>query len=66
MYLISKGSLKFANKKFSTIQNDYELTLDANSIVQPCNDPVDIPRMHFKFVPIADIAKCNKDDIVGK
>lgn len=66
MYLISRGTLKFANKKFSSLQNEYELTLDNNSVVQYCNDIVDIPKMHYRFVQISDIRNCNKDDIVGK
>jgi replication factor A1 len=64
VYLVSKGKLKPANKKFSSLKSDYELTLDTDAIVQPCNDGQDIPRMHFSFVSIDNIQNCAKDDII--
>ena len=35
MYKISKGQLKVANKQYSRVKNDWELTLDANSLIEP-------------------------------
>ena len=34
VYYISKGKLKPANKKFSSIKNDYELTLGQETVVE--------------------------------
>lgn len=67
VYIISKGTLKFANKKFSAVNNDFELTLDLNSTVQRVADSsvgAAMPKMHFRFVPIADVQDRPKDDIV--
>lgn len=33
VYLISRGSLKAANKRFSSVRNEYEINLDNNSQV---------------------------------
>ncbi|KAL2906012.1 Replication protein A 70 kDa DNA-binding subunit B [Bienertia sinuspersici] len=34
VYYISKGTLKVANKRFNPIPNDYEMTLNENSVVE--------------------------------
>eukprot|EP01118_Nematostelium_gracile_P006199 TRINITY_DN1995_c0_g1_i1.p1 TRINITY_DN1995_c0_g1~~TRINITY_DN1995_c0_g1_i1.p1 ORF type:complete len:660 (+),score=203.99 TRINITY_DN1995_c0_g1_i1:216-1982(+) len=68
IYLISKGSLKIANKKFSNIKNEYELTLDMNTIVELANDMGDIPKNQYTFVSIDQIRNYPKDssiDILG-
>jgi replication factor A1 len=55
-YLISRGQLKVANKKFSTLNNSYEITLSYESQLQLCVDEPDVkPKMHYRFVQIADI-----------
>jgi replication factor A1 len=33
-YLISKGTIKAANKQFSNVNNDYEMTLDVNTQIR--------------------------------
>ncbi len=37
-YIIKGGRVGISNKKFSTIQNDYNLTLDVYSQVEECVD----------------------------
>lgn len=65
VYFISKGKLKPANKKFNNLRNEYELQLDRDSIVNPCNDQSsDIPKMHFSFTLIEQILNSQKDDII--
>lgn len=66
MYYISKATLKVANKQFSTLNNDYEMTLHANSSIVPCDDNQDIPVVHCDFVPIAELENRDKDAIIGK
>jgi replication factor A1 len=34
VYFMSNGRLKAANKQFSSIPNEYEITFDKNSIIQ--------------------------------
>ncbi|XP_065878975.1 replication protein A 70 kDa DNA-binding subunit B [Euphorbia lathyris] len=53
VYYISKGSLKVANKQFRTVQNDYEMNLNENSVVDEATEEAAfIPETKFNFVPI--------------
>ncbi|XP_057519872.1 replication protein A 70 kDa DNA-binding subunit B [Amaranthus tricolor] len=53
VFYISKGFLKVANKQYKTVQNDYEMTLNENSVVEEASDEgVFIPETKFNFVPI--------------
>jgi replication factor A1 len=63
-YYISRGQLKFANKKFTNIKHEYELTLDRLSIVQQAIDDGTIGGIDFHFVPISAMHQKNKDDLV--
>ena len=47
-YLIARGQLKVANKKFSTLNNNYEITLTHDSQLQLCTDEPDAgrPKIH--------------------
>ncbi|RWS26554.1 Replication protein A 70 kDa DNA-binding subunit-like protein [Leptotrombidium deliense] len=65
VFTISKAVIKPANKKFSPLNNDYELTLGNDSIVIPGDDDdSDCPKMSFNFVKIKDIAATNADSFV--
>ncbi|XP_015235534.1 PREDICTED: replication protein A 70 kDa DNA-binding subunit-like [Cyprinodon variegatus] len=68
VYYISKATLKIANKQYTTLKNDYEMTLHAHSSIVPCEDTHDIPSMQCDFVPIGDLENRDKDaiiDIIG-
>ncbi|TYH80289.1 hypothetical protein ES332_D03G122400v1 [Gossypium tomentosum] len=53
VYYISRGTLKVANKQFKTVQNDYEMALNENSVVEEAsNEETFIPETKFNFVPI--------------
>ncbi|XP_014677373.1 PREDICTED: replication protein A 70 kDa DNA-binding subunit-like [Priapulus caudatus] len=69
VYIISKAQLKTANKNFTTIKNDYEMTFSRDTEVTLCMDEsANIPKMSFNFVPISELAKVQKDamiDVVG-
>jgi replication factor A1 len=64
MYLISGGSLKFANKKFTSVKHAYELTLNADATVQPIEDAGTVPRVHLDFMPIDNIQSSKKDEMI--
>eukprot|EP01116_Phalansterium_solitarium_P017308 TRINITY_DN4229_c0_g2_i1.p1 TRINITY_DN4229_c0_g2~~TRINITY_DN4229_c0_g2_i1.p1 ORF type:complete len:652 (-),score=238.32 TRINITY_DN4229_c0_g2_i1:174-2129(-) len=68
VYYISGGAIKGANKKFSSIKNDYELTFEARTQIQLAPDSAtnaDIPTMQFSFSAIDAIAgQHQKDDLV--
>lgn len=70
IYYISRGQIKLANKQFSTLKNDYEITLGNESSIQECVEEGDdnIPLAQYDFVTIDQLA--NKDvgtvlDIIG-
>ncbi|PRP80659.1 replication protein A 70 kDa DNA-binding subunit [Planoprotostelium fungivorum] len=66
-YYISKGTLKAANKRFSTLNNEYEITLSQQSEVVPCEDDTEI-RIQYNTVPLEDLVNYSKDtfvDVIG-
>ena len=65
VYLISKGSLKPAQKNFNHLKNEWEIILDSNSTVELCPDEDDsIPRQQFSFRPISDIENVDNNSIL--
>ncbi|XP_055906413.1 replication protein A 70 kDa DNA-binding subunit [Eupeodes corollae] len=57
VYYFSKCQLKPANKQYSTLKNDYEMTFTGETLVQPCEDESDgIPQVQYNLVPISQIA----------
>lgn len=68
VYYISRGTLKVANKKFKTVENDYEMTLNVNSQVdEVSNEAAFVPETKFNFVKIDMLGPhVNGRDLVGK
>nr|XP_029135221.1 replication protein A 70 kDa DNA-binding subunit-like isoform X2 [Labrus bergylta] len=64
VYYITKATLKVANKQYSKLNNDYEMTLHSNSSIVPCDDSQGIPAVHCDFVPIAELENRDNNDIV--
>ncbi|KAF7813590.1 replication protein A 70 kDa DNA-binding subunit A [Senna tora] len=65
VYLISKGSLKPAQKNFNHLKNDWEIMLDSNSTVDLCPDEDgSIPRQQFSFRPISDVENVDSNSIL--
>uniref|UniRef100_A0A3P9IHH7 Replication protein A subunit n=1 Tax=Oryzias latipes TaxID=8090 RepID=A0A3P9IHH7_ORYLA len=64
VYYISKATLKVANKQYSTLKNDYEMTLHAHSSIVPCEDNQSIPAMNCNFVQIEELENRDKDAII--
>jgi replication factor A1 len=57
VYLISKGQLRVANKKFCSLNCQYEMSLSYDSILQLCADePASLPKIRYSLVPLAEIA----------
>lgn len=67
VYYISRCQLKPANKKFSNLNNDYEMTFSGETQVVPCSEEDDsIPKIKFNFVPLQSLAETPADTIVGE
>lgn len=69
-FLLSRGQIKMANKRYSTTSNSYEITLGHDSQMIPCSDNVTAftPTYHYDFTRIADIANKPEHatvDIIG-
>jgi len=67
-YLISNGNVRIANKRFTSIKNDYCVNLDAFSSIEEIDDDPAIPRSVYNFTQISKIAVLPTDsmiDIIG-
>lgn len=65
VYYISKGIVKPANKRFSNLSNDFEITLTQDSVIELCEEISEsLPKMRYKFVLIKDLANCSPQTIV--
>lgn len=69
MYYFSNARVKSANRQFSNIPNDYELSLNQQSSIVKCRDSNvanEIPKPVIDPVSIAQIANMQINSIVGK
>lgn len=66
VYYFSKCQLKPANKQFTSLKNDYEMTLTNDSIIQLCEDDVEsIPQTQYNFSTIDKLAQMEVGSLVG-
>lgn len=68
VYLFSDGRVKVANKQFTSIKNEYELSFDKSSHILPVPDSDEIAKINVDPVPIASIANMDVKqsvDILG-
>lgn len=65
VYLISKGSLKPAQKNFNHLKNEWEIFLETTSTVELCpEEDGSIPRQQFSFRPISEIENVENNSIL--
>jgi len=64
VYRISKGTLKVADKRFSRLNSEYDMTLDSGAEVVPIFDDSSIKRVVYDVTPIASLEPVPKDTIV--
>nr|XP_021497775.1 replication protein A 70 kDa DNA-binding subunit [Meriones unguiculatus] len=64
VYYFSKGTLKIANKQFSAVKNDYEMTFNNETSVVLCEDGHHLPTVQFDFTGIGDLESKSKDSLV--
>jgi replication factor A1 len=68
VYYFSGGRLKVANKKFSSLNNNYEITFDNHSDIRPAPDSGNIKKIQYAFKTIAELETTPPDtnvDIIG-
>ncbi|XP_060067506.1 replication protein A 70 kDa DNA-binding subunit-like [Ylistrum balloti] len=68
VYYVSRGTLKTANKQYSNVQNDYEMTFNQDTVIEPCTEEVDLPGIKFQFVALNELdskAANSLVDVIG-
>jgi len=55
IYYIARGHLKFANKQFSNIPNDFEISADQNTQIVPAQDDGSIQRGSYEYIRLSDV-----------
>jgi replication factor A1 len=68
IYLFSNGMIKMANKKFSSLKNDFCIIFEKQSDIQEANDDGSITNQAFDFCQISeipDIMPMKTIDVVG-
>lgn len=55
IYLFSNGIMKMANKKFTSVRNDFCIIFEKNSEIQPAQDDGSISNQAFDFCKINEI-----------
>ncbi|KHJ40021.1 replication factor-A protein 1 domain protein [Trichuris suis] len=66
VYLIQGGTIKVANRQFTSIDNDYELTFSPETQVEPCFDEniCDLPEVSFHLTKIKEIGEISRDRLI--
>lgn len=65
VYYISKANLKTANKQYCKLDNDYEMTFNNETMIQPCEETDNLPRMNLNLIKINEISNRVANDFVG-
>lgn len=68
VYTFSGGLVKLANKRFTSIKNDYCLTFSNEARVERCDDDSDIEGVSFNFTDLGEIESMVQSrvvDIIG-
>jgi replication factor A1 len=63
-YITSPCMVKLANKKFNTLNNDYELAFDKETRVEKANDKGSVPQIRYNFVNIQALQEVDKDQTI--
>lgn len=65
VYYISKCQIKPANKQYSKLKNDYEMTASSETSIQLCEeDTSSIPKLRYEFISIRELAEKEPNSIV--
>ncbi len=68
VYLFANGQVKLANKKFTSIKNDYCLTFDQNADVAEAEEDNQIKKQGFSFVGLKQVQEMVQQqavDVIG-
>ncbi|UJR25240.1 hypothetical protein I4U23_006592 [Adineta vaga] len=69
IYYITQAQIKFANKQFNTLSNDFEMTFNNETIIELCTESIpSIPKQRLHFIPIDQILNMESNsyiDVIG-
>ncbi|KIY50750.1 replication factor-a protein [Fistulina hepatica ATCC 64428] len=68
VFYISKARVNLAKKKWSNVNNDYELDLNNNTEVEECLETSGLPQIKYNFVTFDKLQERQKDstcDVIG-
>ena len=66
VYYVSRCQLKTANKQYSKLNNDYEMTFGNDTVIEPCQEADSLPPITLNLVPFAELPNKSANDLVGK
>lgn len=66
VYYISRAQLKTANRQYSKIDNDYEITFGNETVIEPCHETENIPHAHLKLTPLDTLITIEPNSYVGE
>lgn len=66
VYYISRAQVKPANKKFTSIPHDFELTLGRDTEVITCVSDDSIPQIQYNFTPLNALKDIAADSTIGE
>ncbi|KAL2913642.1 Replication factor A protein 1 [Polyrhizophydium stewartii] len=61
VYLVSKASIKAANRMFNNTGNDYEMTIETGTVIELCEDSGSVPQMKLNTLELARLMEVEKD-----
>ena len=67
-YISSPCRVQLAKKQFSNLPNDYELTLERDTVIEKAEDQSSVPQVRYNFCSIQDLKSVEKDatvDLIG-
>ncbi len=68
VYYITRGTLKTADKRYTSVDNDYEMTFNRDTQMTLCSEEVDLPSLTFNFVAINQLNQHDPNstvDVIG-
>lgn len=63
-YVSAPCQVKIANKKFSNLSHDYELTFERDTVVEKAEDQESAPKVKYNFTNLAELQNVEKDSTI--
>jgi len=65
VYMISRAQLKTANKQYSKLNNDYEMTMGNDTVIEPCSEETDeVPQQTLNIISLSQLSEKAANELV--